>query len=174
MTFNNQDIYKENRDLFTKIYEDVDDQTITDILDFKKENSDKDLLVIFDDIGTSPYLRRDRTQLQKMINNCRHYKINIVFLLQRVIQVNPTIRENARIIYLFKMTNRKVKEKVVDDFLGFLPQKSALSLLEYSWKKEFGFLKIVEGFGGQVTLMPNEDEIFEHKKLQTHEITEDK
>lgn len=133
-----QDTYTKDSHLFKKYYSVLDESIILEIIEEREKNMTKDLILVFDDIGSVPFFKREKTSLQGLINNCRHHKIHVIFLLQKMTQATTTTRENADLVFCFKLWNQNEIKLFRETFFGLM-EKSDFDKFSYkAWNPSNG------------------------------------
>lgn len=104
------------------ITDDFDEQKLSDIWDLqinKNEKNEKmeNILVILDDIITSPSYKRSK-MLEECSISARHLNITVILLSQNFTSIKPIVRNNIRIAICFQMQSKKEREKFAEQFLG--------------------------------------------------------
>ena len=133
-----QDMYQENAHLFDKYYSTVDETIIQEIIHERTKNPDKEAIVVFDDIGSVPYFKREKTELQTLINNCRHHKIHVIFLLQRMTQATTTTRDNTDLVFCFKLWSVREIDMFRETFFGLMSKEDFAKFSYRAWNPPDG------------------------------------
>ena len=133
-----QDMYQENAHLFDKYYSTVDETIIQEIIHERTKNLDKEAIVVFDDIGSVPYFKREKTELQTLINNCRHHKIHVIFLLQRMTQATTTTRDNTDLVFCFKLWSVREIDMFRETFFGLMSKEDFAKFSYRAWNPPDG------------------------------------
>ncbi len=142
-----QPMYRDNKDLFKKWHMEPNDDVMQEILVTRKKVSPRrPFFVIFDDLGENTYFQQKQSALTDMVINARHYNIHMVFLIQKVTQLQPAYRLNADVIYLFSPGTVAEKKMVQEDFLPGISNQMARKLFVEAFVgegSEYNYLKIV-------------------------------
>ena len=128
-----------------QIFNKFDEEFLDYILEKSEENSlnDKDTLTIIDD--ASNQLKSNRRVIDKLTNlvcKHRHLKLTIHLLVQDLIQLPLSIRENISGVICFKPINSKRMKLFHEEYLSDLSYKEFLELNEFLYKKKGDFLFI--------------------------------
>lgn len=83
-------------------------------IDGKKIEAPKTLL-IFDDISGIKSMTHGNL-IQKLIRQSRHLNISVIYSIQDIRGVSPSIRNNTRLLTLFKTFNEEELDKIYDAF----------------------------------------------------------
>jgi len=77
----------------------------------------ENILVILDDIIASPSYKKSK-MLEECAVSARQINITVIILSQYFCSIRPIIRENIRIAVAFSMSNKKEREKFINQFLS--------------------------------------------------------
>lgn len=104
------------------ITDDYDEELMTDIWNTQVKNHKEgkpveNVLVILDDIIASPSFKKSK-MIKEAAFGARHLNITIIILSQYFVAIKPEIRENMRIAIAFQMTNKREREKFINQFLS--------------------------------------------------------
>jgi len=126
----------------SQIYEDQDDyeDIIQEIIATQQEEIEavgKDkansILMIFDDLAGTKMFSHNRSILNRLALNSRHYKISIIITSQQSNLINTAFRTNlsAMIIFGSCLNNRAELKRLRDEYLGQFTNKEVKQLLNY-------------------------------------------
>jgi hypothetical protein len=126
----------------SQIFEDQDDyeEIIQEIIATQgeeieavgKETSSK-VLMIFDDLAGTKMFSHNRSILNRLALNSRHYNISIILTSQQSNLINTAFRTNlsAMIIFGSCLNNRAELKRLRDEYLGQFDSKQVKQLLNY-------------------------------------------
>ena len=126
----------------SQIYEDQDDyeEIIQEIIQTQQEEieqlgkSEADhVLLIFDDLAGSKMFSHNRSILNRLALNSRHYNISIILTTQQSNLINTAFRTNlsAMIIFGSCLNNKKELQRLRDEYLGRFNDKQIKRILDY-------------------------------------------
>lgn len=78
--------------------------------------------LICDDLASSPEFAKD-PQLEELIMNARHLKINLIFTLQDALKIHPAIRSNADWVFAMREMNPTSRKRLQEHFFAFESKK---------------------------------------------------
>lgn len=107
----------------------------------KRENRDKPLLIILDDIIANKTFCRSKELIELLVQS-RHYNISCMILSQSYHRIDKTIRLNCSCIIYFKGSNREL-EILADDFCppGY-SKRQFMKLIAQTTDPKYSFLFI--------------------------------
>lgn len=128
-----------------QIFHKFDEDFLDIVLEMSEENSlmNKDTCVFIDD--ASNQLKANKRVIDKLTNlvcKHRHLKLSIHLLVQDLIQLPLSIRENVSGVICFKPINSKRMKLFHEEYLSHLSYPEFLELNEYLYKKKGDFLFI--------------------------------
>jgi hypothetical protein len=150
-TAKSQDIYLTNEKYIKYYYSDLSEEVINEILERRKKDQINKHVIIFDDVGSEKFMKRERTVLQEMINNTRHYKLDLIFLIQRLTQTTVTTRENADAIFCFKLWDLDETKLFKKTFFGTMPLDDFKKYTDAAWERPqqpYGYITLYR-YGNQ-------------------------
>lgn len=158
----NQDLYKENEEIFDDYFTVLNDTVVQKIIDSakrlnKRKRGKKELIAVFDDVGEDQYFLKRKNKLTDLVVTARHIHTHLIFLVQKVKQVAPIYRLNADEIYVFKPTSKPEKKIIMEDFLENFDENKMEKLEDHAWKNKYDYLRIKRE-GGEVLIYLNDDE----------------
>lgn len=98
-------------------------------------------LIIMDDISGIKCMTRSET-IEKLIRQSRHYNISLIYSIQDIHTISPSVRNNARLITLFRTFNSEELDKIYDCFTIPCSRKQFKDVLFeiFEYYEEFGNL----------------------------------
>jgi len=132
----NLDDDKKYQHLDFDVFEKVDELTEDAI------EEDKHTLLILDDVSSE--LRKSKpltTQLNILCKNRRHKNLSIWIISHKIIDMDPALRNNASLIFLFKPKNGKEIDIVRNEFLN-INITDLRELMSYIYKTKHDFMLI--------------------------------
>ncbi len=84
-------------------------------------------------------LNRDRT-LQRLFMNGRHFNIDVYITLQRLLDLNPMLREQIDVLCFTKILIRTVKEKLYNHYFSFINTLAAFETMLHNATQNYGAL----------------------------------
>lgn len=162
-----QEIYKNIKTNITHYFSDIDETVTSDLYSIcqrnakKPEKQQKEIVIVIDDLGESNFMKRTNKQnmLNSIIVTARHMKVHLCFLFQRMKQATNSLRDNADVIYLFKVEDVDQRKQFKNSFCGALTEEQFVKLTNEAWKAPFGYLKIDRRDPQSVKYFLNEEEI---------------
>lgn len=126
---------------FLENYEDVIEKHRKMIADEDDTDFQPETLCIFDDIGN--HIRGDGNakKFKDLITNRRHDHISIINLTQRIIQIDPTVRENLSAFITFYLTNRSSEDFIFNEYTKF-DKKDKRKFFDMVFNDKYDFLMI--------------------------------
>lgn len=85
--------------------------------------------VIFDDVvGEDDF--HNHPELEDVFTLGRHLRLAVFFITQYIYKVSPNMRENTDVLVQLITKRKGSREAVADEFLGSLPRKEAMALID--------------------------------------------
>ena len=131
-------------DVFEQVVQEIMDGQAEDIEADGKENADSICIVISDCAGTKVF-SHNRSWLNRLALNSRHYKISIIIDSQQSTLINTAFRTNLSGMIMFGscLNNKLEYKKLKDEYLGQYTNKESKQILDYVFKESpFNFLFI--------------------------------
>ena len=109
-----------------------------------KKINNKIIFMIFDDLIGSAAFKRDKSKINFLVTQARHYKINMLFTTQYLTAIPPLIRAQIRVRVLFKFCNSKrIIQQVYPEISALIKEQDFLHLYEHATKNEHDSLIII-------------------------------
>jgi len=105
----------------------------------KYKDGDENLCLILDDVSSQ---LRDGIILKDFIRlstNRRHLNLSIIIICHNIMQIDPKIRNNASLIFIFKPKNLKEEKNIRENYFPF-EKKIVDQLFEYVYRDRYSFL----------------------------------
>lgn len=87
---------------------------------YGKSNIDPRVFLILDDCMHDDSWKKDKN-MHYIFNNGRHDKILMIFTLQYLIGINPSMRANIDYVFIFRENNYQNRKKLYDMYCGVFP-----------------------------------------------------
>ena len=127
-------------------YDTINNATIeriqSQIEEYKSENPDEkkpQFCVVYDDC-VHLLRNKDSKKVREMVSQNRHWGVSNIFLIQRWKGIDPLIRNNLDLFFLWKSNNKKEIQGIFDE-INFDEDKLR-KLYEYATEKPYGFLLV--------------------------------
>jgi len=115
------------------VYHNVDNDVITDIIEFQKKHLRNNILFIFDDVMDEYF----NTPLFNMLSSCsRHLRISLWFSLHNIKKISPTLRKNIR--HFFTMVIDKSAIEYIEE-RSILTRKEIIEMTKDNEQPYFYF-----------------------------------
>jgi len=108
--------------------------------DDKKKNDNYYSLLVIDDCASELRDKNVQKLLLKLLRNHRHLHASVLIVSQNYMAINKDCRDNLRQLVQFSTTNRKEKERIQFEWVGFLKVKEFENLWEFLFKEPYQFL----------------------------------
>ncbi len=152
-------VYKSKKKLIDIYFQEVDEKAISFInKTMKKSSQKKKYIFIVDDLGEDTTLTRGYKDnpVRDLAIAARHYDVVFIGLYQKPSQPPPILRENAELVFAFKITGDDNKKFFWKNYLDELTKKEFEELVEFVWEKPYDYLIIDRREpGGKVKLYKN-------------------
>ena len=127
-------------------FDTLDNATIENIQDqitqYKEEHPDEkkpQFCIVYDDV--IHLLRsKDSRKVREMVTQNRHWGVSNLFLIQRWKGIDPLIRNNIDLFFLWKSNNKKEIDCIMEEIN--YDEKKLRVLYEYATEKPYGFLLV--------------------------------
>jgi hypothetical protein len=101
------------------------------------------ILIIIDDHADNPAFTRNSKLLHALFTRGRHHYINTIISSQVLTTISPIIRKNLSSLYIFKLTNMKEIEYVVEEYSGLAGGKQTMrQIYDLATEERYSFLFI--------------------------------
>jgi Cdc6-like AAA superfamily ATPase len=145
-----QEGYQKIKNRIGKYFNEIDENVTTELYNIcqenakKEEKQQKEIIIIIDDLGESNFMKHvsKHNQLNTLIVTARHMKVHLCFLFQRMKQATNSLRDNADIIYLFKVEDIDQRKQFKNSFCSSLSEEEFKKVTDEAWKAPYGYLKI--------------------------------
>ena len=77
------------------------------------------LVIVLDDLGFNKKLMNS-SLLREITMNSRHYHVTLILTVQYVMSLDVAMRSNADFAFIFNDTGKKSRERIFEQFCGFL------------------------------------------------------
>lgn len=127
-----KEIWKQLSPKGIKLFSKLNAALIRLLKDYMKDNPDKHLLLIVDDMGLDTRDERKAEEFNNLSFTSRHHRISMVILAQRYTLISPAYRSQLDRLYLFNLSNTHEIAQVSRSFWGGTQDslREALSKLE--------------------------------------------
>ena len=105
------------------------------------EDFQPETLCIFDDIGNQIRTNGNATPFKELVSNRRHDHVSIINLTQRIIQIDPTVRENLSGFISFYLKTRSDENFIFNEYTKFDP-KFKRFFFDTLFQKPYDFMMI--------------------------------
>ena len=122
-------------DLDSEVFDLIDDIS-DDAVDDDKHN-----LLILDDVSSQLRTKENEKKLNQIIKNRRHKNLSIWIIGHKVTDMNPSLRSNANMIFVFKAKTNKEIETIQNEYM-LMPRKEANDIFNVVYKTRYDFLLI--------------------------------
>jgi hypothetical protein len=83
--------------------------TVKQILEDQERNPKRKTLLVIDDLIGKSGLKIKGETFDKIASSCRHYNLTVVFIVQNLLKLSTTIRDNACVLFITKIKGNSVK-----------------------------------------------------------------
>ena len=106
-------------------------------------NSDKKLLMIFDDM-IADIMRSEKFKavIKELFIRCRKLNISIVFITQSYFRIPKDAKLNSTHYILMKIDNKKELKSIAEEKSGHLDYRDFLKMYNYCTKEPYSFMMI--------------------------------
>src|SRR5271154_6765291 len=99
------------------------------IKDPKYKNVNSHTMVILDDVISDKKVRKDDL-VDSLFTEGRHYNLFIGITTQAAKEINPTLRSNTDVAFIFYMVAQSQKESVYEDYFSFMKKDMFYALFD--------------------------------------------
>ena len=115
---------------------------LDDINDYK-ENRDKKVLIVFDDmIADIEYNKKFKKIIKELFYRARKINVSIVFITQSYFRTLKDARLNSTHYMFMKIGNKKELKRIAEEKSGHLDYKDVLKMYNYSTREPYSFVTI--------------------------------
>jgi hypothetical protein len=144
-----QKLYKPFKGKTEKYFSGINDDVTEELEEmvsknFKKKKGRKTPIIVIDDLGESNYMKRAQknNRLNHMIVCARHTGCHLVFLMQRMKQATPSLRDNVDHIIAFRIDDADQRKDFKKAFAGELSDEEFRKVIRHAWSKPYGYVRI--------------------------------